>query len=201
MSRSWREVLHRSDRLAEQCVRVLREWDGGRLWPYAHTITIPRNTAAGVEFLARLEPAPQRTAVYYAIDPERTARPMVDPATDIPVAVPDDDRLEIRALAPQRLPTTSPLAELILEDPIWVRVQDGTLYPAPYDHHSGLSWGYDGSGPATLAALAYTLLVDITAEGARSSDGAPRGLYELFRCDWPVSTVLTRAQLEAARDA
>lgn len=116
------------------------------------------------------------------------------------VAVPADDHFEIRALAPQRLPT-SPLAELILEDPIWVRTQDGTLYPAPYNHHSGLNWSYGGTGTATLAALAHTLLADITTEGARSSDSAPDGLHQLFRRDWPPSTVLTRAQLEAARDA
>lgn len=197
----WREVLHRSDRLAEQCVHVLREWGDGSLWPYAHPITILRGTAAGVEFLSRLEPAPERTAVYYAIDRERTARPMLDPATDIPVAVPDDQRLAIYALAPQRLPTTSPLAELILENPIWVRTQDGTLYPAPYHHYHGLNWGYNGSGPAALAALAYALLADITAEGTSSSNAAPDGLYELFQHEWPESTVLTRAQLETARDA
>jgi len=55
----WREVLARSDRLAEQCVRIVREWDGGTLWPYAHTITIPQTTT-GAEFIARLQPAPQR---------------------------------------------------------------------------------------------------------------------------------------------
>lgn len=194
----WREVLYRNDRLAEQCVRIVREWDGGRLWPYAHIITVPRHTAAAQEFLDRLEPA-ARTAVYYAIDKDRSTRPMVDPATDIPVAVPTDER-EIRALAPQRLPTTSPLAELILEHPIWVRTEDGVLYPAPLDRHNGLSWGYGGSGPAALAALTHALLADITANGAHV-DRATDGLYELFRRDWPAGTVLNRAQLEAARDA
>lgn len=101
----------------------------GGCGPTPTKITIPRETAAGIEFLARLEPAAGRTAVYYAIDRERTARPMVDPATDIPVAVPDDERLEIRALAAQRLSTTSRLAELILEDPIWCALKTAPSIP------------------------------------------------------------------------
>lgn len=43
-----------------------------------------------------------------------------------------------------------------------MRTQDGTLYPAPYNHVRGLSWGYGGGGPTTLAALVYALLADIT---------------------------------------
>ncbi|WP_370942198.1 hypothetical protein AB5J62_24125 [Amycolatopsis sp. cg5] len=193
----WQDVLRRSDRLAEHCVRLIRAWDGGPLWPYAHTVSIPRGTEAGAEFLARLEPSP-RTAAHYAIDVERTARPMVDPDTDIPVALPDGDG-QILAIALQRLPTTSPLAELILEETIWIRTQDGGLFPAPHNHHSGLLWGYEGAGPSALAALANALLVDITAEGASSSDNTPPGLHNLFQRPWPSGTVLTRTQLKAAR--
>lgn len=194
----WREVLHRDDWLAEQCVRTLYEWDGGEDLSHAHIIEISR-TSFGLEFLARLEPSPRR-AMFAVLDRDREATPMVDPLTDTPVAVPTDDSERIRASAPNRLPTTSPLAELILENPIWIRTEDGNLYPAPYHSYFGLSWGYGGTGPATLAALIIQLLNDITAYGADPSEKprAPEGLQRLVQHDWPAGTVLTRAQLEAA---
>ncbi|MFC0105516.1 hypothetical protein [Kibdelosporangium aridum] len=190
---------------AEAYLAVGTGWDvfgpcAAGWWPFTGTVTIPRHTTAGAEFLARLTPAPERTAVYVAIDREREARPMVDPETDMPVAVPDDNGLDIQALTPQRLPATSPLAELILEPPIWVRTHDGTLYPAPSGSGSGLSWGYSGTGPATLAELVDALLEDINAQHTTSSGPAPRGLLELFQQDLPTGTILTRAQLAAARD-
>ena len=197
---AWREVLHRDDVLAEQCVSAVREWNGGKDTSHPRTITITR-TAAGQEFLSRLQPAP-RLAMFTILDPDREATPMVDPLTDSPVAVPTDEGEPIWASAPNRLPTTSPLAELILEHPIWIRTADGTLYPAPYDSYYGLSWGYGGTGPATLAELIWALLNDITAYGAGSTeaDHAPEGLLTLVQYDWPDGTVLTRDQLEAARD-
>jgi hypothetical protein len=196
----WREIAHRTDRLAEQCMDVLARWDGGKNLPWAYTITIP-HTPSGREFLNRLEPAQERTAIYAILDPDRRGRPMIDPLTDIPVILPADDSDEIRALAPQRLPATTPLAEVILENVIWVRTADGTLYPAPNDSYAGLSYGYSGSGPSTLAALIDALLIDITAKGADIADDAPDGLIDLMEQDWPQGTVLSREQLEAARDA
>jgi hypothetical protein len=197
---AWREVLDRDDVLAEQCVSAAREWNGGKDTSHPHTIQIAR-TAAGQEFLSRLQPSP-RLAMFIILDPDRKATPMVDPLTDSPVAVPADEGEPIRASAPNRLPTTSPLAELILEHPIWIRTADGTLYPAPYDRYYGLSWGYGGTGPATLAELIRALLDDITAYGAGSTeaDHPPEGLLTLVRHKWPAGTVLTRDQLEAARD-
>jgi hypothetical protein len=82
-----------------------------------------------------------------------------------------------------------------------VRTEDGTLYPAPKDKYYGLSWGsYAGSGQGSLALLISRLLEDINARGADSLAGAPDGLEKLTQMDWPPGTVLTRAQLEAARD-
>jgi hypothetical protein len=188
----------RGDRLAEDCVRLLKDWDGGQWWPFSHTITISRTGAAGREFLARLESA-NRTAVYAAFD-RHQAQPMVDPDSDIPVLVPADPQDEVKALARQRLATDSPLAELILERPIWVRTADGTLYPAPYDHRVALNWGYRGTGPANLATLVAALLQDITARGDLDDHDAPPGLLAQFSQDLPAGTVLTRAQLERARD-
>jgi hypothetical protein len=197
---AWREVLHRDDVLAEQCVSVVREWNGGEDTSHPHTIKITR-TAAGQEFISRLQPTP-RCAMFIILDPDHKATPMVDPLTDSPVAVPTNEDEHILASAPNRLPTTSPLAELILEHPIWIRTADGTLYPAPYHSYYGLSWGYGGTGPATLATLIWALLNDITAYGADPTEThhTPDGLFKLVRHKWPDGTVLTRDQLEAARD-
>ncbi|RLK58350.1 hypothetical protein [Actinokineospora cianjurensis] len=195
----WREVLHREDRLAQECVEVMLASGGGKDWAHAHTITIPANPY-GAEFLARLEPAPPR-ALYHGLDPHRRTTAMIDPRTDIPVAVPVEEYKEfeeIRAFATHRLPTTNPLAELILDGPIWVRTDNGVLYPAPQDAYYGLNWGYSGSGPRVLAALITALLTDITARGARLDDPADDGLITLFRRKMPNGTVLTRAELQAA---
>jgi hypothetical protein len=168
----WREIAHRADRLAEQCMDILARWDGGKNLPWAYTITIPR-TPSGQEFLSRLEPAQHRTAIYALLDRDRSGTPMIDPLTDIPVILPTDHGKDIHALAPQRLPATTPLAEVILEDIVWVRTTDSTLYPAPNNSTAGLSYGYTGTGPSTLAALIHTLLTDITAQGADINDTPP----------------------------
>jgi hypothetical protein len=42
---AWREVLHRDDVLAEQCVSAVREWNGGKDTSHPHTIQITRTTA------------------------------------------------------------------------------------------------------------------------------------------------------------
>ncbi|MGH3945416.1 MAG: hypothetical protein ACRDSI_10280 [Pseudonocardiaceae bacterium] len=104
------------------------------------------------------------------------------------------------ATIPQQLPTFGPMAEITFDRPIWVRTEDGRLYPAPKDSYWGLNWGYPGSGPGSLALLIYRLLDDINARGADHATGASAGLEELTQIDWPPGTVFTRAQLEAARD-
>ncbi|MBO0880990.1 MAG: hypothetical protein J2P17_11730, partial [Mycobacterium sp.] len=193
----WREVLHREDWLAFECVNILHAKNGGKNLPHAYTIEI-EHTAAGEEFLARLEPTPRR-AEFAILDPDRTATPMFDPLTDTPVIINRSDA-RILALAPERLPATSPLAEIILDNTIWVRTQDGTLYPAPRNSTYGLSWGYGGGGPRTLAALIVQLLDDITAPGAKpnTDEPLPHDLLRLLEHKWPNGTVLTRARLETA---
>lgn len=194
----WREVLDRADRLAEKCVRAVMEWNGGADLPHSYMVEIDR-TGAGKEFLARLIPAPRRAA-FAVLDRRRECTPMIDPLTDTPVAVPADPDGRICALAPRRLPTTSPLAALVLDDPIWIRTQDGNLFPAPYDHAYGLSWGYSGTGPVTLAKLITSLLRDITSYGAQppTDVAPPSALLELLTQPWPHGTVITRAQLDDA---
>ncbi|MGH3480390.1 MAG: hypothetical protein ACRDQD_26590, partial [Nocardioidaceae bacterium] len=89
------------------------------------------------------------------------------------------------------------MAEITFDRPIWVRTEDGRLYPAPKDSYWGLNWGYPGSGPGSLALLIYRLLDDINARGADHATGASAGLEELTQIDWRPGTVFTRAQLEA----
>lgn len=193
----WREILNRADRLAEQCVHSLMAWDGGKTLPWSQTLVIP-HSAARAEWLDRLELAEERTAIYAGLEPDPSERgvAMRDPLTDVPVLLPEGGG-EVRALAPRRLPTTSPLAEIILEPEIWIRTQDGTLYPAPLHSYGGLSWGYGGSGPHTLATLAHRLLDDIAAPAPTVGEGkaTPEGLDKLFTHPWPSGTVITRQQL------
>jgi hypothetical protein len=75
-----------------------------------------------------------RVAAFDQLNPRQAAaETLTDPATDAPVIRRDDGTL--LASVPQRLPATAPLAELILDRPVWVRTADGTLYPAPKDAH------------------------------------------------------------------
>jgi hypothetical protein len=193
----WLEILDRRDHLAARCVRQMMAWNGGSDFPSSNPASIDLKSRFALEWERRLVPAP-RTALTEVLDPEHSAiAVLMDPETDAPVIRKVGGRL--LAAIPQRLPTTSPLAELILEQPIWVRTEDGTLYPAPRHHYFGLSWGYSGSGPGSLALLAHRLLEDIAAPGADSTNGAAPGLEELMLTKWPIGTVLTRSQLEAAR--
>jgi hypothetical protein len=194
----WLEIFERTDLLAAECVREVSEWDGGADFPFSNPEQIDPTTEYGAEWAARLEPI-KRTAAFESIDDfDDQCETLTDPKTGAPV-VRESDGLLLAAI-PQRLGTFSPLAEVILDSPIWVRTEDGTLYPAPKDSYWGLSWGYPGSGPGSLALLISRLLDDITARGADNATGAPAGLEKLTQTEWPCGTVLTRAQLEAARD-
>jgi len=175
---------------------VATMWDGGDAFPFSNPEEIDPTTEYGAEWAARLEPI-ERTAAFELIDSDQ-CETLTDPETGAP-AIRKADGLLLAAI-PQRLPATSPLAEVILDSPIWVRTEDGRLYPAPKHSYFGLSWGYGGSGPGSLALLINRLLDDITARGADNNHGAPEGLEELTENQWPRGTVLTRAQMEAARE-
>lgn len=199
---AWRQILERSDKLAVDCVHNTADIPASVRadFPHIYTITIPRSQH-GKEFLARLDPVTYR-AVFVMLTPDGEDTLWIDPLSDTPVTI-DPSGEDVRALAPYRLPSFSPLAELVLDGDIWVRTEDGTLYPAPHDNYHGLSWGYSGSGPTTLAVLAGRLLDDITAPGAGLGhrDRHLPGLQKLMQHPWPDGTVLTRAQLEDARNA
>lgn len=195
----WLEILGRRDYLAALCVRQMMQWDGGSDFPASTPAHIDLASPHAQEWERRLVPAP-RTALIEVLDPDHSAiEVLADPTTDAPAIRKLGGSL--LAIMPQRLPTLSPLSQMILDEPIWVRTQDGVLYPAPQHHYYGLNWGYPGSGPGTLAALADRLLDDIAAQAPGTAIGAPVGLDHLMTRKWPKGTVLTRAQLEAARHA
>lgn len=193
----WLDVLSRQDTLAADCVRALMSWDNGEDLPYGSIEEADPARPLVAEWAGRLKPSP-RAAAFEIFG--RDGVVFIDPETDAPAlrsVTEDGDRIFLAS--PQRLPTTSPLAELILDEPIWARTADGTLYPAPQDAQYGLSWGYAGTGPGCLAELIDRLLDDITAPGADLSQSPPESLVQLTALKLPHGTVLTRAQLEAAR--
>jgi hypothetical protein len=192
----WIELLGRTDTLPRACVKQALAWDGGKHFPFSSPAEIDPTSAPAREWVARLEPAKARTGEFACINRDGAGDALVDPLTGAPAVRHPDGMVTI---VPQRLPTTSPLAEVTLGRPIWVRTADGTLYPAP-QRRLGLTWSYGGTGPGVLARLIHRLLDDITAEPADGTTGTPRGLLELTRMKWPTGVVLSRALLEAARD-
>jgi len=196
----WLEILGRADLLADACVEQLVRWDGGRDCPFGTSVDLIPGDPTTDQVIARLEPA-ARTAAFRFLDAPPDAETLVDPATDAPaVRVRNKEGLRVRVAVGQWLPAMAPLAQLVLGDPIWIRTTDGIVYPAPQDPRWGISWGYAGNGPGALALLVHRLLNDITSHAADDARGAPEGLERLFEVSLPKGTVLTRAQLEAARD-
>ncbi|WP_433464055.1 hypothetical protein [Spirillospora sp. CA-128828] len=197
----WLDILARTDTLAVQCVEEVMKWDGGDPFPHSQLEAIdPGDGPHAAEWAQRLLPHPgPHTAAIRILDPDDSAvETLIDPATDAPVVRTKDGKLH--AAVPQRLPATSPLTEVVLDEPIWVRVADGTLYLAPLHSYYGLSWGYGGSGPGSLALLIDRLLADVNCIPADGVNGAAPGLEKLTETDWPKGTILTRPQMEAARD-
>jgi|GEM_PF-1759586 len=194
----WLELLPRDDILTCQCVRQALLWDGGKHMPFSHPTEVDVTTAAGREWVARLEPATHRTAAFAHIDADGDGEALTDPATGAPAVRYSDEK--VPTSLPQRLPATSELAELILGHPLWVRATDGTLYLLPQSPTYGSSWGYGGGGPGNLAVVIGQLLDDITAEASGTPSGAFAGLQALTRLPWPAGTILSRDLLEAARD-
>jgi hypothetical protein len=172
-------------------------WDGGKHFPFSRPEEVNPTGELGREWVARLEPATARTAEFARISQGGAGEALVDPLTGAPAVRLETGR--VVTAVPQRLPATSPLTEVILGPPIWVRTADGALYLAPQRRY-GLTWGYGGTGPGILAALLHRLLEDITTEPADRASDAPPGLLELTRMKWPAGTVLSRTLLEAARD-
>ena len=197
---AWLELLNRADTLAATCVDQAMKQDSGADFPYGNPdhVTVD-STAAAREWVARLRPVtvPLPAGFRMLTGRATTGEAMIDPLTDAPVRRRDDTTLV--AAMPQRLPATAPLAEVILDRPIWVRTKDGCVWPAPQDSHYGPSWGYTGTGPGTLALTIGHLLDDINATGAHGATGE-EALERLLQLPLPKGTVLTRTELDAVRD-
>lgn len=194
----WLGLLDRDDILSKACIGQAMAWDSGRHLPFSSTVEVSPTSPHGREWLNRLQPAPARTAQFVRLDLADDDEALLDPLTDAPVVRRLGGR--IRTVSPFRLPATSPFAEIVLSYPIWVRTDDGTLYPAPTHRGDELDWGRRCHGSHALAVLLERLLTDITTEPADTTTGAPPGLYELTELPWPAGTVLTRDIVQAARD-
>jgi hypothetical protein len=111
----WIELLGRTDPSSWACVRQALAWDGGKHFPFSSPEEIDPESTAGRERVARLEPAKARTAEFACIDRGGAGDALVDPLTGAPaVRLPDG----VVTVVPQRLPTSSPLAEVILGRPV-----------------------------------------------------------------------------------
>ncbi|QKV73917.1 hypothetical protein [Amycolatopsis sp. Hca4] len=192
----WREVQNRDDVLAEQCIRIVHDFDGGEQLTHPQVVTAYLRGEAGAEFAARLRSCSRR-AIHVLTDPLRIGAVLVDPASDAPAAVPLRNPGVVRVSAPRRLASISALRQVVLEDPVYIRDGDDTLHLAPRGPRSELGWGDDEPGTAALALLLERLLTDLAADPADLTGVPNAGLLELLRRDWPVGSVLDRAQVES----
>jgi hypothetical protein len=159
--------------------------DGGDDFPYSNPETVDTGTACGAEWARRLVPS-KRTAAFEITDhgdwADGDAGCLLDPETDAPVTVTATTH-ELATAIPRRLPASSPLAEIILDQTIWVRTQDGILYPRP-------------STPTTASAGAIQELArarrrcSSTSCSTTSTHPEPAAPPELPR-DWKLSPKLT----------
>jgi len=204
----WGQILDREDELAWMCVQQANQMYGGDVFPYGGSFSVSRPDApAAAEWIRRLV-ATVPTAAAAAFGESQITEVFTDPVTGLPaVAMPNHylagtSPIAYRGFAARRLPTKSPLAELILDEVIWIRTRDGVLYPAPRRPDTQLGFGYDGTGSLALAVLIDKLLDDIGAEAPDvMQDTASIGLQHGVYGHWPAGAVLGRTQLLLARQS
>ncbi|WP_328512931.1 hypothetical protein OHB25_58960 [Streptomyces mirabilis] len=207
----WLSITERRDVLAHRVADFAQRWDGGQDWHTgAVTSVSPGACTIAHEWAQRLEPAdahqPPTVLEKGLLDSGRDADTDVllhDPVAGIPVlhSAPGTRRARLFTYTLQRLPTSSPLAALVLSHGVsWIRTQDGTLWLAPERDGWGIGFGYSGNGCLTLARLVDVLLEDISAPAVRPDDPeARRGLSDLLRrTPTDGTTAYTREQLLAA---
>ncbi|MEX5637642.1 hypothetical protein [Parafrankia sp. FMc2] len=207
------QLWQRTDDLAVACLTAISMWSGKHM-PFggAFSVTAQDTTAAGREWIRRLQAA-EPTAGHWKWNSDRDeiTGTFVDPVTASPVVTERGrylfgpaDHVTFSSYTPRRLPEGSFLREVILDRPVWVRVQDGTLYPIPVLEAPGVSWGYTGSGPGTLATLIGHLLDDGSAPALGYGDGdvfnrEPK-LEAFLQQKHPRGTRLPRRVLENIRE-
>ncbi|MFI5770930.1 hypothetical protein ACIA74_20685 [Streptomyces sp. NPDC051658] len=204
------ELCGRTDDLAVECLEQVSGWSGAEDLPYGGTFDVTRTdlTRAAAEWINRLRAVPPTALHRVWEEAYHTVGTFVDPVTGSPVVAVKGKFLfrgchEITYIgrAPKRLPAGSVLKEVVLDDPVWVRTDDGVLYPAPAMDAPGLSWGYGGSGPRTLAQCVGRLLDDGGAHAVTYGDDRKEepGLGAYFRIKHKRGTHLSRRDLLRAR--
>ncbi|WP_210582076.1 hypothetical protein [Streptomyces sp. GESEQ-4] len=173
------QLCQRTDDLAVECLENIKMWSGKDL-PFgeAFSVTTKTTTPAASEWIQRLEPT-EPTAIHRVWErkAEEVTGTFTDPVTRSPVVTKQgyymfrpDDEVSYHSYAPRQLPVGSRVSEVILDSPVWIRTQRGTLYPAPAAEGRGLTWGYQGTGPGTLATLIGRLLDDGSSPAITSAD-------------------------------
>ncbi|WAL64676.1 hypothetical protein ORV05_27495 [Amycolatopsis cynarae] len=197
--RGWLEILDREDTDAASCVRhVLGRFQGRELFPFHSARDLDPARRPAAEWSRRLHRHPRTAAVELVEPTAGVAEILIDPQTRAPVVRTGNGLL--RTVLPRRLPSGSPLAELILDQVLWVRTGDDKLYLAPQQFSRS-----ERTSPEVyhrrLAWLIEVLLTDIAADAAGVQDRgeAAPGLLRLATLPWPEGTVLPRSALEAAR--
>ncbi|GAA3019349.1 hypothetical protein GCM10017559_49410 [Streptosporangium longisporum] len=198
---AWSDIWSRSDDLAAQCVKETHGWGKGRHLPFSTNIQVyPSHNATATKWIHTLEKASWR-AEFTRLGASKEDDLFRDPATGLPVYRPEHDDRYFAAL-PHRLPAESSLHSVILDDDVWIRTFDGSVYLAPGGEGINATWGYGGRGPSYLASLINCLLDDINSSAFDALDErreTPDGLYELVRIKHENGTVLDRRLLEEAK--
>ncbi|MEU5836350.1 hypothetical protein ABZ820_22150 [Streptomyces diacarni] len=186
----WLAITERRDVLAHRVAHLSQVWDGGRDWHTGDFDTVqPGDCVTAAEWAQRLAPADRGQAPTVLekllLDNARDAASdelLHDPVTGIPALRrrqrwAKDQPEDIFTFGLERLPTHSPLAAVALSgETAWIHTEDGQLWFAPARVGYGVSWGYGGTGNATLAQLLDRLLNDISAPAVQPGEPeAPRG--------------------------
>ncbi len=203
------QLWRRTDDLALECLNQISLWTHSYM-PFGEAFSVIPNqtTAAGREWVRRLRKT-EPTAIHWSWrDKSDITGTFVDPVTGSPVVAEkgyslsrEAAEISYHSYAPRHLPAGSTIREVILDKPVWVRTQDGTLYPLPDMDDSGVSWGYSGTGPRTLARLIGRLLDDGSAHAlAEDEDGDDEAnLLSFLEMKHPEGTRLSRRLLEEIR--
>jgi hypothetical protein len=210
---AWAQITERRDPLAWAVAELALRWDGGQAWPGGERAEFdPESCRAAAEWTARLKPAPSdqpptvlERLLLETVSSVDQGELLYDEASGFPALRRTDHmgKVTVFASTPQRISTTSRLAEVTLGGyTVWIRTEDGRLWLAPYVAGTGLSWGYRGGGPHALARLLDRLLDDITTSPVTIGDRKQpnEGLLALVEsAPQDGVTVYKRAQLLAAR--
>ncbi|WP_261553724.1 hypothetical protein [Frankia tisae] len=204
------QMWQRTDDLTVECLIRVSMWTT-RYRPFGEPFAVIPNdtTAAGREWVRRAQRT-EPTAAHWAwgTDRDDVTGTFVDPVTGSPVVTERGrymrqpfDEVSYHSYAPHHLPAGSVIREVILDDPVWVRTHDGTLYPFPTMGESGVSFGYSGTGPRTLARLIGRLLDDGSAHSlAEDEDGDDESnLLRFLQMKHLSGTRLPRRLLEEIR--